>query len=364
MFIQKLRSLLPTQSRKVGKLKISLLLGILVATIFTVSINTNNASAQTMLSNIFWFISPDDPYLQDWSDTVSISADDNWDNFIAVTGYRGDDLTTVAGTSPQTVLADGSLTPLDVIANQTNPNTLEEGGVAEFDGIANPTVALKGSDTADAPHLVIRINTKSCPETKFMTVSYKVRDLDGTANNEVQQVALHYRINDEGNYTNVASAFIADATEPNAATKVSTVFASLPQAVLQQDRLYLRIMTTNAGGNDEWVGIDDISVSCFLPTSARSLLSGKVLNANGSSMAGATVVLTDPAGFIRSTRTNSFGNYQFDNAAIGSIYVVEVKHKTHRYTPQIIIVSSDLSGIDFTPESGFDLRGTDKSPPK
>jgi uncharacterized protein len=362
MFSLKNKDMLSTQTRKIGNSKKSLSAAILAAAIFAVAFNSYTASAQTMLSNIFWYISPSDPYLQNWSDTVSINADDNWDNFISINGYSGDGLTATAGVNPQTVLADGSGTPVDVIANQSNPNTLTIGGVAEFDGIANPTVALKGSDTADAPHLVIRINTKSCPDTKFMTVGYKVRDLDSTANNAVQQVALQYRLNDTGNYTNVPSAFVADATDPNAATKVSTVFSSLPQTVLQQDRLYLRIMTTNASGTDEWVGIDDISVGCFLPTSARATVSGTVSDSSGSKMANTTVLMTDPVGNIRSVKTNSFGNFQFDTAAIGAVYILEVRSKSFTYTPQVVIVSSDLSGIDFIPQSGAGLRSTAKSP--
>lgn len=364
MFSFKFRKLSPAQRQKHFNLKKAVCWGVLLTTIFAVSFTSNKASAQNMLNEIFWFISPSDPYLQDWSDTASINTDDNWDNFIAITGYRGDALTAGTGIDPQTILADGSATPLDVIANQSNPNGLATGGVAEFDGIANPTVALKGSGTADAPHLVIRINTKSCPDTKFMTVGYKVRDLESNANDAVQQVALHYRLGDTGNFTNVPTAFVSDATEPNAATKVSTVFATLPQAVLQQDRLYIRIMTANAGGNDEWVGIDDISVGCFLPTSSSATVSGTVAGTNEKRISGATVLMTDPAGMIRSTKTNSFGNYSFENVSIGSIYVIEVKSKSYRYTPQIVIVSSDLSDLHFTPESGQDLRGTDKSPPK
>jgi hypothetical protein len=49
-----------------------------------------------------------------------------------VIGYRGDDLTTVTGADPQTITADGSGTPVNVIANQTSSNTLATGGVEEF----------------------------------------------------------------------------------------------------------------------------------------------------------------------------------------------------------------------------------------
>src|SRR5215475_10002568 len=98
------------------------------------------------------------PFSQNWSNTGLITTDDNWSGVPGIVGFRGDDLTTVTATDPQTILADGSGTPVDVIANQTNPNTQATGGVAEFDGIANPCIALQGSGTADAPHIVISIN--------------------------------------------------------------------------------------------------------------------------------------------------------------------------------------------------------------
>ena len=68
------------------------------------------------------------PFGQDWTDTGLISVDDDWSGVPGVTGYRGDDLTTATGTDPQTITADGSGTPVDVIANQTSPNTLATGG--------------------------------------------------------------------------------------------------------------------------------------------------------------------------------------------------------------------------------------------
>ena len=71
-------------------------------------------------------------------------------------GYRGDDLTTATGTNPQTILADGSGTPVNVEANETNPTTFATGGVAIP---SRPNLAQNGSGTADAPHIVVAINT-------------------------------------------------------------------------------------------------------------------------------------------------------------------------------------------------------------
>jgi endonuclease G, mitochondrial len=198
------------------------------------------------------------PFAQNWSTTTLISADDNWDGVPGIIGYRGDDLTGGTGTDPQTILIDGSLTPVDVNANLSDPNTFFSGGVAEFDGIANPSVALNGSGTGDAPHLVINLSTSG---TTAINVAYNLRDLDSTADDSIQPIALHYRVGNTGNYTNLPAGFVADATEPNQATLVTPVSVPLPVACENQPLVQIRIMTTNAVGNDEWVGVDDINIT-------------------------------------------------------------------------------------------------------
>lgn len=205
------------------------------------------------------------PFSQNWSSTGQITTDDNWAGVPGVVGFRGDDLTTVTATDPQTILADGSGTPVDVIANQTNPNTQATGGVAEFDGIANPVVAIQGSGTADAPHIVISVNTTGM---SGIVIGYILRDIDGSTDNAVQPVALQFRVGSTGNFTNIPAGFVADATSgPSLATLVTPVSATLPAAANNQPLVQIRIMTTNAIGNDEWVGIDDILI--FVPSAAR-----------------------------------------------------------------------------------------------
>ena len=82
---------------------------------------------------------------------------------------------------------------IDVNANQTSTG-FTTGGVAEFE-LANPVVALQGSGTADAPYLRLAVITTGVAGVR---VRYNVRDIDGTADNAVQQVALHYRVGTSG----------------------------------------------------------------------------------------------------------------------------------------------------------------------
>lgn len=194
---------------------------------------------------------------QDWSNTGLITGNDSWTNVPSIQGFLGD---TNAG-SPTAVdprtLTDANSGAIDVIANQTNPNTLTNGGVAEFH-IANPTVALNGSGTADAPGIVLYLNAAGCEDVR---VQFNARDIDGSADNAAQQIAVQYRIGDSGNWVNVPNGYVADVTTGGQEGQTTAIDVTLPSDANNQAQVQVRILTTNAPGNDEWVGVDDINVS-------------------------------------------------------------------------------------------------------
>ncbi len=196
-------------------------------------------------------------FSQSWSDRALISGDDDWSAVPSIVGFRGDEITSVTGADPQTLTGDGTLT-VDVNANRSDPNGFNSGGVAEFDQ-SNPTVALAGSGTADAPNLVVHLDATG---RRNVTVAYTLRDLESGPDNAIQAVALQYRIGSSGAWTNVPAAFVADATAGPSLTAPDTrVQATLPAEVNGQAGLQIRVITTNAVGNDEWVGVDDIAVT-------------------------------------------------------------------------------------------------------
>ena len=237
---------LPTQRAFVALLTIALVLGAVVPLIAPTRTSANVDTPQAL------------PFTQNWANTGLITVDDDWSGVPGITGYRGDGLAISTGTDPQTVVADGSSTPVDVNANETNPNTFTTGGVAEFE-IADPTVALQGSGTADAPHLVIAVNTTGF---NTVTVAYVLRDVDGSADNAVQPVALQYRVGESGNYSNIAAGFVADAsTGPSLAVLTTSVTAVLPADAANQAVVHVRVITADAVGSDEWIGIDDITIT-------------------------------------------------------------------------------------------------------
>ncbi|KAA1417003.1 ExeM/NucH family extracellular endonuclease [Nocardioides humilatus] len=202
------------------------------------------------------------PYSQAWSSASLITANDDWSGVSGVEGFLGQDITTSsAGTDPQTLLAGASAVAndKDVIANSTGSlNTQTAGGVIESE--LNQSIALQGSGTADAPYVAFHFDLTGKNTAVF---AFDAKDLDGSADNAAQQIAVHYRVGNTGNYTNLAAGYIADATEQNLATKVTAVSVTLPAAANNQADVYVRVMTTNASGSDEWVGVDNVNISAL-----------------------------------------------------------------------------------------------------
>jgi len=198
------------------------------------------------------------PFAQDWSNTGLITTNDDWSGVPGIEGYLGQDITTSTGTDPQTLTGTSAVAnDLSVLANQTN-TSISNGDVIEFQ-ITDPTIGFQGSGTADAPYLLVNVDTSG---QTGINVAYDLRDLDGTADNAVQPVALQYRVGNSGAFTNVPAGFVADATEgPSLSGKVTAVSAVLPADANNQPLVQVRIITTNAAGNDEIVGIDNISVT-------------------------------------------------------------------------------------------------------
>jgi hypothetical protein len=303
--------------------------------------------------NNYFALSPTSPFSQDWTNTGLITTNDDWSGVPSITGYLGDYAPTTAptGVDPQILLQDMTSTTVDVIANQSNPNSVTAGGTAEFE-LTNPVVALQGSGTADAPHIDIRLNTTGCSDpTRVINVSYNLRDIDSSADNAIQSVALQYRVGATGDYTNVPAGYIPDATTgPNLATLVSPVFASLPADAKGQTNVHVRILTTNAVGSDEWVGVDDINITCAVLTAAAVNLGGRVVDARGRGIRNAVVTLSGAnLGQPITLRTSSFGYYRFEGVAVGETYVVSVAAKRYNFSQPNQVVSL----VDEATETNF-----------
>lgn len=257
-------------------------------------------------------------FVQNWTDAGLITANNNWANVPSIIGYLGDDpSSTTTGVDPRNLTSATLGLTQNVTANSTSLNP-SGGGVYEVSGtgIANPTIALNGSGTADFPHIVVYLDSTGRENVRFQA---NIRDLDST-DNAIQQVAVQYRIGG-GPWQNVTGGYIADATDAGA-TKVTAIDVTLPADANNAGDLEVRVLTTNAVGNDELVGIDDIVISSApagADTTAPTLAAFNPTDPDDNAVAvdpGANIVLrfteTVKAGTGSFTLSNGTDNRVFD----------------------------------------------------
>jgi hypothetical protein len=307
------------------------LVGILLTVFSMFFADRMNLTSFTTKANTYYSELVDGaPLLQNWSNISQIANEDDWTGVVSIQGYRGTGLTNVIGGSPTTVLGDSLPSDLRVVANQTNPLTSTAVGVAEFE-LADSTVALKPTDIATAPNLVVHLDASTCTPGKSVRISYIVRDIDNSPIDAVQPVSLQYRLGTSGNYSNVLFTTIPDATSGiGQATQVTPIFATLPNAVIGQV-FDVRIITSNAIGVDEWVGIDNIRAECLAPTAASTSLRGRAVLRNGRGISRAQIALTNVSSNQTVIRySNQIGYFNFQDLPVGDVYTIQIQHK--RYT--------------------------------
>lgn len=109
-------------------------------------------------------------------------------------------------------------------------------------------------------------------------------------------------------------------------------------------------VTANLAGPGQ-LEIDGVSVQSpgLIPTAANVSVGGRVLTAEGAGIARAFVTLTDSAGNTRTSGTNSFGYYRFDEVRAGDTYILTVNNKKYLFaeSPRVVSVQENLADVDF-----------------
>ena len=197
-------------------------------------------------------------FTQNWSNTGLITVNNDWSMVPSLEGYRGDDPAVGVGVDPRTLTAF-VVSPLNVTANNTDASNFVSGGIVEVEsGVdvgTNPTIGFQGSGTADAPFLLLRLNTSGC---SAIQLSYTLRDIDTLETVGTQQpVVVQGRVGESSALAEIPGTYVAIAN--NGSTTSGAV--TLPVAYENQSQVQLRWLTTNANATDAMIGIDDILVS-------------------------------------------------------------------------------------------------------
>ena len=89
--------------------------------------------------------------------------------------------------------------------------------------------------------------------------------------------------------------------------------------------------------------IDDVT----LVSVPAGSISGRVTTPAGLGLRNAIVALTDAQGVRRTATTSSFGIYSFENVRSGDNYTIGVSSKRYRFSPRSLLVTGNLSNVDF-----------------
>jgi hypothetical protein len=81
------------------------------------------------------------------------------------------------------------------------------------------------------------------------------------------------------------------------------------------------------------------------PTAAPASIAGRVVSSTGTGIRNAIVSLNDNNGGVISTRTNTFGYFQFDSVQTGQTYVINVQAKGYTFAPRALSLTSDLTDL-------------------
>jgi hypothetical protein len=214
------------------------------------------------------------PFSQNWS-SPSFPGTDDWSAVPSIIGYRGDGLAPAAGTNPATVLAPGTGTDQAVTPGVTEVPIFyyppyPVGAITQFTGGGYAAVGLRGSTAAQAPNLVLHLNTQG---TRNVRLSFELNDAVLWPSLTVQPLAVQYRVGGTGNYTNIPYAFVNDAAiGPHWGEYVTPVTLTLPAEAWDQAQVQVRLILTDAVDagaptygddptSDHWILVDDIQVT-------------------------------------------------------------------------------------------------------
>jgi hypothetical protein len=102
---------------------------------------------------------------------------------------------------------------------------------------------------------------------------------------------------------------------------------------------------------DNFVAPAEVSAANLIitaPTAASVTIQGRIFSPTGRSLDRARVSLTNSNGETRTSISNSFGYYRFEDVGAGQTYIFNVSRKGFSFNPQVVMVNEDLSELNFT----------------
>lgn len=141
----------------------------------------------------------------------------------------------------------------------------------------------------------------------------------------------------------------------------TTLNVSIPSG----QSLYIRWADRNIAGQDDGLAIDDVQVNFFIASSAPVSIAGRATTAEGRALPRTIITLQNMSGKMRTTLTNPFGYYSFQEVISGETYIISAFAIGKEFaTPSKIIEATDsLMNVDFVTVPLFQAKSLTSSKP-
>ena len=159
-------------------------------------------------------------------------------------------------------------------------------------------------------------------------------------------------INDDGTSVTGTSPGFVDFNSQNfhlaPNSNATNTGTNLNADVLPTHALLRQYIRHQQSGQRPPNGVIDIGAFEVLrPTSASVSVVGRILRHDGRGIPRASVYITDQIGNVRTTRTNPFGYYRFEDVSVGETYTFNIFSKQYQFTPQVISIDGNINGLNF-----------------
>lgn len=82
------------------------------------------------------------------------------------------------------------------------------------------------------------------------------------------------------------------------------------------------------------------------PTAAAVTLGGQVFSSTGRDLGKVAITLTDTDGNVRTTLSNPFGFYSFEDVIVGRTYVIHAQAKGYTFQPQAVTINDQVTNLN------------------
>jgi hypothetical protein len=226
--------------------------------------------------------------------------------------------------------------------------TAQAGGIANLDGIANL------NNTIVAGNTIANSGTSDFLGTITSSSAYNLigsnRGMTGIINNT--------NGNQIGTPTNPVDPRLAPLAYNGGATQTHAQLSDSPaidkgfsfglntdqRGLTRPVELFNYPNAMNGDGAD--IGAFELQLA---PSASSVIVEGRVMKGKRG-VAQARIYLTDQNGETRTTLTNSFGFYRFEDVQAGGTYVFNVFSKNGIFSPQVITINQDVANLNFVSE--------------